>query len=500
MMVMKPNLRNNMVTAVHWQFSAQSSNLLPFLYQTRSILALAPVKQYTTASSHASNCRSFTSASRGQAETQRYWRSHLTGGKDHVLMNIGDDGYSKDTGRYWRPPVTDGEGHVLMKIGDDGNSKTKPQVKDTGPHSENDSTRRSTMTNSERAVFDRIAKDISQSSSIDVDEDDMIEPYNEEYDANEYIDDIFDKAIKVLQLREEQSAEGASRSRVLAPSLPAERALDTLISGDEHAAHHRVFKRPLNSANGLLFDENVKTEEERKALVGAANDHRAMVISMLRKAQSDWEIWQVLDTEVFSLVNQLHTHSKTQGKARKSAKASTDAEKKGPGGKGRFTRNSLLSILQRNYAEYALTAVRQLRQHHPTSSYAFHVLTAIKSHGPISYALGASTDLYNEILFLKWTQYAELHGLADTIEETINRGIDSNEVTLVLIREIGKQRWRGKVGRLGPVVKAWWYLRSTVEGWKRLFDLYVKLKADIAEREEMGSGREEMGSGREEMS
>jgi len=146
--------------------------------------------------------------------------------------------------------------------------------------------------------------------------------------------------------------------------------------------------------------------------------------------------------------------------------------------------NTLISILQSNYADYLLSALRLLRRHHPTSFYALYLLPHMKRLGPISYVLGASTGLYNEILFLKWTQFSDLHGMADLMQEMFNQGIETNEVTMVFIRRLNSRRRYGRMGRFGLVLQKWWNMRGNVEGWKRVWGMYEQIKREQRERAE----------------
>lgn len=365
---------------------------------------------------------------------------------------------------------------------------------------------------SEQAVFDKLIKDVSPSIAPEPDEEDILDrdEINIGYDPNVDLNSIFEDAIKQLRNQEEQAAKGAARN-LLFTMVPRQRAIDTLVSDGEQPLSARVFKRPLFLTNGTTLGNEVETDEERVRLEVASDDHRKLVMGMLDSANSDVEIWQVLETEVFSLITHLDEHIKLVERAEKEqALLGAKARKAKAEGKdiadvklekGDLTRreisslklnhtkaipiNNLLSILHRNYAEYCLHALRLLRRKYPTSFYAPHILSTIKRRGPISHVLGVSTDIYNEVLFLKWTQYSDLQGMADTIEEMFNQGIESNEVTIALIQGISKQRRMGRRAILGPVVRAWWGMRGTVEAWQRVLKLNAKIVAELAERETM---------------
>lgn len=378
------------------------------------------------------------------------------------------------------------------------------------PQEQNQSSRPSTVTASEQAVFDRLIQEVSLPTDAELDDQDIPdqdEPLGE-YDPNVDLNSIFEGAIKQLRSQQEVATKIAAR-RFQYTVIPMQRAIDTIISNEELSA--RVFKRPLNLADGITLQNEAETEEQRARLEITCDDHRTLIMSMLDSAKSDVDIWQILEKEVFNLITQLDEHLKLVEKAKKEktlhAAKVRKAEAEGKDiadvklekrdlTKKELSRmklthtkaipiDSLLSILHRNYADYCLDALRLLRRNYPTSAYAPHVLSTIKQRGPISCVLGISTDIYNEVLFLQWTQYSDLHGMADTLEEMINQGIESNEVTIALIKGIAKQRRRARRDLSGPMMKEWWSMRGTGEGWRRVHNLFVRIMSELDQREAM---------------
>ena len=381
-------------------------------------------------------------------------------------------------------------------------------------------TRRTTITASEKAVFDRIFKDISSRFSTQrPEEEDTLEDEQEDSDPTEDLNSIIDSAIRDLRSRGDQALKANEENQYWS-SQPYERAIDSLVGSDDHSA--RTFVRPSIPSihEGVMSGREILTPEVVKIVRSAAEEHEEKVSSRLKRATTDVEIWRILDTDVFSLAEQLNTQIKadrkarmvekklqdTEEKARKALKSGKEVaaakkvslkrKKKGPydpEGSTTIQTNTLFHILQENYAGCLLSALRILRRHHPTSNYALCILPKIKRLGAISYALGASTGLYNEILFLRWTQYSDLHGMADLLQEMMNRGVEPNSVTMVLLVRIRRRRRYGKLGKLGPVVQKWWDLRGTVEGWRRIVGLEImakRIEADRAERVRLSAGDE----------
>ena len=446
--------------------SAQSSSLLPILYQTRTLL-LEPktARRFHTfnrqVSDENTSQRTFCSTPQRQADSRNVSRH------DQDPINF-DPHHREDpaTPRHTQPP------------------------------------RPSTVTKSEQAAFNRLIKDIPQPTTPEPDDEDFpeLDELISGYDPDIDLDSIFESAINGLRRQKEQDEKDTSR-RTMSSNKPT---LDNLISDEEPTLSARLFKRPLGYVDHALRIK-VENEQERVTLEMACYDHKNLVMGMLDSANSDVEIWQVLEQEVFSLINHLNEHVRVIQRSEKlhSAKVrKIDAEGKEGADvkleKGDITKqktksdkltrttaipiNNLLLILHRNYADYCLHALRLFRRNHPLSSYGPLVFSTIKRRGPMSYVLGMSTDIYNEILFLQWTQYSDLHGMADTIEEMLNQGIEYNEVTMALIRGISEQRRFGIRGLLGPVVSEWWNMSGNVEGWRNMLQLSTRLRSESAER------------------
>lgn len=167
----------------------------------------------------------------------------------------------------------------------------------------------------------------------------------------------------------------------------------------------------------------------------------------------------------------------------------------------KFTPEAMSSIVQHNYGRYCLKALQLLRREFPASLYAHMILPTIKQLGPISHVLGVTSGLYNELLYLKWTAYADLHGMADILEEMRTQGIQQDNVTTAVIRLVEREREAQLNGievdetakedggekeeehkhlqhligirpKPNTAAAAWWKLGHVQEGWLRLQDSF----------------------------
>ena len=484
------------------QYASLSSSLFPFLYCTRTLLQ----QTHRTGSSKGGRAsppsRQFTCLQKTHAQAYKIRRDH--------------------------------------NVPFEGDPYTQPDVSFEEPDPQ--SSKRSTITKTEKAVFDRIFKDLSQTppsplssqqgaeiEDIDAEAEASPEVDNLErsFNLNEDLNAIFDAAIRELRLREEAATLASThKQHPQYDYLSQERAIDSVIATD---AGWRTFKRPLRMSMGssITLSSGIVTKSTQLRLAKAAETHRNVVSRLLERASTDVEIWGVLEREVFSVVSELNEKIEEDKRARRKEMEVEEAKERSKKmlgeGEGEelgkhlvkkkreskvkkeeiierevsmaLATNELFYILQESYAEYLLRALRLLRSHHPTSNYALYLLPTIKRLGPISYVLGTSPGLYNELLFLKWTEYSDVHGMADLLQEMMDKGIETNSVTMVLLARLRRLRRYGRIGKMGPVVQHFWHMRGTLEGYRRIVGLEARAKEEEFQREE----RESMTARRENL-
>ena len=369
---------------------------------------------------------------------------------------------------------------------DDGFLRKSSAPFGTGTQEEAPKARRSTLTNAEQAAFDAIwtKSDERQQHSID---DDKAEADRPLHDLNE----LFEHAIQQIETRERRDAERAARDRSYFQEMKARPFLE-------------VFRDIPSGGEEKMDGSDVRLLEE-------SNEHRERITKLLKAANSAMDVWNVLESEVFSMVEQLQQQlahqekaDKKQRKPRKkkgTTKGSSEAVMKNEESQeskavapqnatspllnetNALPTNAILTNLQENYAYYNLLALRIWRRHHSTSTYALQLLPRIKSLGPISYVLGASTSLYNEVLFVKWMYFNDLRGIADLLTEMSNQGIEPNILTLSFLRFISRTRNADLAGQSGSALQSWWNMRAVNEGWQRVREIALQVQADVYKRE-----------------
>ncbi|KAL8703890.1 MAG: hypothetical protein Q9201_002941 [Fulgogasparrea decipioides] len=344
--------------------------------------------------------------------------------------------------------------------------------------------RKSTITASEKAVFDRIFTEISEDASKKAarEEDPLDDDFQDESptcdDPYDDLNALFDSALKQVTPanRRDSSTQGGERVRSFALG-----SYKTAIDPFKHT-DYRKLERSI-----------IRGDEFRQDIQKAVLNHERRVITMFDEAKTDTEIWNVLETEVFSLVKKYGTY-KQQVEGQENAKkpkrkrgrvskteqeAALEAEKKQElrAAEKSTQEEELQAILSSNYGEYCLAAMRHFRRSYPTSPYCMNLLPANKRLGPISHVLAASADLYNEILFLQWKEYSDLHGMADTLIEMGDQAIESNEVTIQILKMVKNARRRVRIDN--HPMQLWWQLRPVRQGWERLRELAKRVYQEV---------------------
>lgn len=463
----------------------RASSLCPFLYSTNTLsLIPRPRKSPRAPGSQVIPYRNFASIPRHQAGAYNTPRANENPFEDDVFANPRPDRLSDSDVAF-----EDGE----FTFAEAGKSK------------------KSTMTPSEKVAFDRIFKDIDESTTATATDEIAFDEQDADSDPYEDLNSIFDKAIQDLRLREELMADKLTRDEQRQPQRYRRAMDELLVVKDTAGLSSRAFLRPLRLVYGNEVEGEGDMQENEENLKKACEDHKGLVSGLLERATTDVQIWKVLEEEVFSLIKHLDVQIKFDQKARK---ASERQEKRLAKEKGKeklanadgdgvindkgplkdtalnapppaaLPTNTLISILQSNYADYLVSALRLFRRHHTSSFYALYLLPHVKRLGPISYVLGASTGLYNEVLFLKWTQFSDLHGMGDLMQEMLNQGIEANEVTMVFLRRLRAKRSHGLTGRFGPIMFNWWDMRGNRDGWRRMWAMYLQIKEEEREQAE----------------
>ncbi|KAB8293433.1 hypothetical protein EYC80_007748 [Monilinia laxa] len=300
--------------------------------------------------------------------------------------------------------------------------------------------RESTITDSERHTFNRIFKDIfsrTQNTSFnDIDgQHTQNPPHTDRESARNKLDSIMEVSLSKRYRTEEQRRAEINR---YPPALRAAAA----------------------RAIGLYPDEELDAGLETPELGFDAHEElrqpeRERVEGLLRNANTDFELWEVLEKEVFPLIGKmgLSETKESQGQEGTGANDSTipPVEEDPTTTADVEPKVSPLALYGPLYPSYLLLGLRLLdRGYSRPSQLSLSILPRIKSFGLLSHVLGASTPLYNELLRISWLRYDDFRTCIDLLEEMELAGLEFDSETLGIVTDILKIRalvWKGEVGR-----------------------------------------------------
>jgi hypothetical protein len=162
----------------------------------------------------------------------------------------------------------------------------------------------------------------------------------------------------------------------------------------------------------------------------------------MRDAGCDLEIWRVLDQELFQHIAKLVQLLQTTSKR----KPSTDAKRTGPVDEPKASKQPTelgrnmgdLSIVGSNYPALLLEAAQQLKTRFPTSLLVFSILAEVKRLGHASFALGASVELFNELMFASWRAFKDPFLVEGYLRDLVSAGLKYEQSTLHSIQKMRK--------------------------------------------------------------
>ena len=328
--------------------------------------------------------------------------------------------------------------------------------------------RHSTITATEKAVFERIYKTLPTSTKEKAADDNAKLDDVEGVEPEESLESIFNAAVS----SREEKGQG--------------------IGTRYHQKHEN---------GGRLSRELDPPTDEHSRVVGKARTvDKEQVTRLFDEARSDMEVWQVLEKAVFSRVEHMNQEMKEEHKlkavAAKGQSKSQETQKlnKTKRWKGGLTHNSTppsttthqnprvssLEILEANYASHCLNAMRIFRTDYPTSPFASALIPQMKRLGSVSYVLGASTALYNEMLYIRWVHFHDLHGVAVLADEMLDHGIGIDSMTITILEDGKKYHQKAAGGKSGLVAQGILQLQGVVAGWAKWNSALQRALSDSA--------------------
>ncbi|KAF2147292.1 uncharacterized protein K452DRAFT_282284 [Aplosporella prunicola CBS 121167] len=292
--------------------------------------------------------------------------------------------------------------------------------------------RHTTITDKERRVFEKLYEDFSSQAGASMGLSML--PSEDSDSSYDSLDSILNSAIRQQDTSLEESRAFAANKKPA--GYRAEQARRAVGKQSRYGAAVDRPETPLRKAQKEQFDR---------------------VFDQLKSAKTDVELWSIMESEVFSAIRRLNLDDTEDVK--QNIKEATSSKRKGP---------SEMAIIGPNYAAFCLVAMRQLRIEFPSSTLGLALLPTIKSLGRGSFALGASTQLYNELIAMTWLTYLDFQGVDDLLQEMDNSGLDFDASTLDLLESIRKSTYNAMNGHQGFTTSIILEMQRFQQGLRRI--------------------------------
>ncbi|KAF2268629.1 hypothetical protein CC78DRAFT_565491 [Lojkania enalia] len=338
--------------------------------------------------------------------------------------------------------------------------------------------RKSTVTGPERAAFRKLQHKFGNDAQtrgdipFDLRDDLVFDEYAEEDDDENVVDASLDTLFDNI-IQDNARRKSDKRPR---PLEDMKKLAQQVLGGTKEQLERMKEKAR----------EGNKRAIETVRITGAREAEKNRVVQLLEKARTDRELCDVLQREVFNKIQLLDLDNKparvkastttqpesTEDDSAESIQNEKDNERTKKNRKGKKAKEKLqptdIRIVFPNYPLILVHAATLLRTNFPSSRLPFTILPTIKSLGRSSYALGATTRLYNILLRAAWLQYGSYDMLDELLQDMDNGGIEFNAATLQLLDDILKEFEVCRRGEYGPLVKWTWNLERFSEGATRL--------------------------------
>ncbi|KAI0104303.1 hypothetical protein GGR51DRAFT_230348 [Nemania sp. FL0031] len=395
---------------------------------------------------------------------------------------------------------------------------------------------RGTITPSERQIFERIFADIEARG---------LKPAVSDHDAP-MTEPSASRSARLIMQQAAQDAGQARPATVASPAVlsgtakdrakallrfppqlrgAASKALDTI---KQQALKGRDYEAATydTSAAAPEEEEDDMVEEHWKApahtfartveLESKRHKERNRIEGLITSAASDFELWDVLEREVFTMPARLgivkgttesdgsepspkqrgRGHSSTpesSGQTSSDAEpnleadevAEADSTSSNHAPSSSDAQNLSLYVHGPLYPAYLLLALRRLDTAFcAPSPLVFSILPRIKELGLESYVLGVSTPFFNELLTIYWTRRGDLAGMLELLEEMRHCGLYFDARTAAILNQVDKAvaglaNGRSGLGQTLMLMPEFEKLqRERIRHWHRIVDMSAQERQD----------------------
>lgn len=203
---------------------------------------------------------------------------------------------------------------------------------------------------------------------------------------------------------------------------------------------------------------------QRVLLEQAVEQDLEQVKKAFATAETDVELWQMLHDKVLSRVYALGLDNPTPKRSPKQHKRKTSVDKEA---KKETTSTETASpqwpgnmpdklVITRTLPEHVVECGRLLFFNFPSSHLHASLLPYLKSLGPATFALAASTKLYNQHMRSLFRTQHNLPQIVRTLDEMDKEVYEFDEKSKDFVDSIGQRSDKARTGTYGPGVRALW--------------------------------------------
>ncbi|KAL5120874.1 hypothetical protein ACEQ8H_001060 [Pleosporales sp. CAS-2024a] len=391
--------------------------------------------------------------------------------------------YHTATIRRWKPaPRTIARRSISSRPGGEHHIPFEDAEAHLRPTRDVQSARKTTITDTERAAFEKLYKTFKTGQGRRKGEggeheelDQIADEYYEDEDegSDNELDKVFEEALQgAPRLRRTQSEE-----RTIQPGM--KKIGEHVVSALEAPAPQPV-PVSVSVPDTPLQRKKLAAKAEKDRIKKLRLEERKRIDELFLAAQTDVQLWQILHGQVF---DQLRKLDLDQGSS--SSSSPTKKEQK-PGAKAKANSSSMMDtrILFPNYPYHLINAVKLMHAYFPRSPLPLAILPTVKSLGRSSYALGATTQLYKFLLRIAWIQQASYSLVDSLLTDMESNMIEFDMGILEVLDGIVRENDLARAGHLGKEMKmvyamdAWEEGITKIKAWRDLIAQRLHLGTD----------------------
>lgn len=194
-----------------------------------------------------------------------------------------------------------------------------------------------------------------------------------------------------------------------------------------------------------------KSPAQRVAFNNAAKTELREISRLFDAAQTDVEVWNILQQKVFSRVIALNLDSPSPKPIKpKTSKANASKKDSKP------PVHTDLDVLTLTLPHHLISATRTLTQSFPASPLPLALLPHLRHLGPTAFALGTSTPLYNQHMRLLALRHGDIDGIVSTLKEMDAQVYAFDGVSEEIVEGVLARRGQVHRGVWGSGLDSWW--------------------------------------------